>query len=143
MSITATKKSQIYHHWHLIDLKDQVLGRISTRIAEKLMGKTKPYFVRHLDCGDFVVAINAKNIVVTGRKKTQKKYYRHSGYAGGFKELTFEQLHQKDPRKIIIHAVKNMLPQNKLRQKMLARLKVFADDNHPYQDKFTSKKSTR
>ncbi len=143
MSVTATKASQISRHWHLIDLKNKVLGRVSTQIAGKLMGKTKPHFVRHLDCGDFVVAINAKDITVTGRKRSQKIYYHHSGYPGGFKELTFEQLYKKDPRKIILHAVKGMLPKNKLRKKMIARLKVFVDDKHPYQDKFTSKKSKK
>jgi large subunit ribosomal protein L13 len=132
----SLKKSGIKRKWHLVDLEDQVLGRIATRIAGFLIGKDKPYFAYHLDCGDFVVALNAKKIKVTGRKKKQKKYYRHSGYPGGFRETVFSKVLEEDPAKIIKHAVAGMIPKNKLRKKRMARLKVFANKTHPYQDKF-------
>lgn len=135
-SITkATKQSDIQREWHLIDVKGEILGRISTKIANLLMGKSKPYFVRNLDCGDYVVVINAKNIKVTGRKETDKKYYRHSGYPGGFRTETFKDLKQKNPAEIIKHAVKGMLPQNRLRDRMLKRLFTFADEKHIYAEK--------
>jgi large subunit ribosomal protein L13 len=143
MSVTATKKSQIQRKWHLVDLQGQILGRVSTQIAQLLLGKNKPYFVRHLDCGDYVIAINAKDIKVTGRKAKQKMYYHHTGYPKGFRETTFAQLFKKDPRQIIIHAVKGMLPQNKLKKNILGRLKVFIDANHPYQDKLNPQKPNK
>ena len=136
MKTKSTKKSEIKRNWHLFDAKDKILGRMSSQIAMLLMGKGKPYFVPHLDCGDYVVVTNAAQVKVTGKKQEQKKYYRHSGYPGGFKELIFNQQMAKDPRKIISHAVSGMLPKNKLRDKRLARLKIFIDENHPYKDKF-------
>jgi large subunit ribosomal protein L13 len=136
MKTHATKANEIKRKWHLIDLKGQVLGRVASKMAQILMGKNKVYFTPALDCGDFIVALNAQDIVVTGRKAKQKTYYRHSGYPGGLKSLTFEQLMAKDPRKVIRLAVKNMLPKNKLRDKRLARLKVFVTEKHDYQDKF-------
>jgi len=138
--IKPTRESDIKRDWHLLDAKDQILGRLTTGIVQLLMGKSKPYFVRHLDCGDFVVVINAKEIQVTGRKEKQKKYYRHSGYPGGFKVRTLAELRQTQPEKIIYEAVKGMLPQNKLRDRMLTRLYVFAGEEHPYQDKFLKSK---
>lgn len=135
MNTAPTKIKDIKREWHLIDVKGKILGRVAGQVAGKLMGKSKPYFTRHLDCGDYVVVINAKDILVTGKKEKQKMYYRHSGYPGGFKEEPLEKLRERKPEEIIIHAVKGMLPQNKLRDKMLARLFVFAADQHPYQDK--------
>lgn len=135
-SSSATKQSDIKREWHLIDLKDKVLGRISTEIAKLLMGKGKPYFVRNLDCGDYVVVINADVVKVTGKKEDQKKYYRYSGYPGGLTTETLAKLRQRKPEDVIIHAVKGMLPQNKLRAKMLNRLLVFKGEDHPYKDKF-------
>jgi len=134
----ATKQSQIQRNWHVIDLKNQTLGRVSTEIANLLMGKSKPYFVKNLDCGDNVVVINAKQVKVTGKKATDKVYARHSGYPGGFKSETFVQLMGRKPEDIIYHAVKGMLPQNRLRDRMLTRLHVYAEENHPYQDKIKS-----
>ncbi len=131
----ATKISQVKRGWHLINVKDKILGREATAIAKLLMGKNKPYFVRNLDCGDNVVIINAQDVKVTGKKETDKKYYRHSGYPGGFKVRTFKELKSSNPAEIIKHAVKGMLPQNRLRDKMLRRLFVFKDENHPYADK--------
>lgn len=126
---------EIKRDWHLIDIKDKTLGRISTDIAKLLMGKGKPYFVRNLDCGDFVVVINSEFVKVTGKKDENKKYYRHSGYPGGFKVKTFKELKQTNPSEIVMHAVRGMLPQNRLRDRMLTRLFVFSDENHPYADK--------
>lgn len=135
----STKANQIKREWHLIDLKDQTLGRLATKIAVLLMGKSKPYFVRNLDCGDYVVIINAKAVAVTGKKEEKKVYVRHSGYPGGFKSETLKELRQRKPEDIIIHAVKGMLPDNRLKDRMLARLYVFSGAEHKYQDKFKIK----
>ncbi len=132
----ATKISEIKRDWHLVDLKGKTLGRVASDIALLLMGKGKPNFVKHLDMGDFVVVINAKDFVVTGNKEKLKKYYRHSGYPGGFKTETLEVLRQKKPQDVIIHAVAGMLPQNRLKDKMLKRLHVFETETHPFNDKF-------
>lgn len=131
----TTKVSEIKRVWDLMDAQDKILGRLSTEIAFLLIGKNKPYYVPHLDCGDYVVVTNASKIKVTGRKKEKKLYYRHSGYPGGFRAISFEEQMQKDPRKIIRYAVSGMLPKNKLRAKRLARLKIFTDEKHPYGDK--------
>ncbi|MDQ5901214.1 MAG: large subunit ribosomal protein [Patescibacteria group bacterium] len=136
----STKQSEIKHEWHMIDLKDQVLGRVSTDIAHKLMGKGKSNFVRNLDCGDYVVVTNAKEIKVTGKKEQNKMYYRHSGYPGGFKAESLRELRARKPEEVIRHAVKGMLPQNRLRDRMLKRLFIFAGEEHTYADKFKSKK---
>ena len=136
MRTYSTKKSDIKRSWHLIDVQGKVLGRSSTQIAQLLIGKTKPYFTPHLDCGDYVVVVNSDQVQVTGRKSKQKTYYHHSNYPSGLKSITFEKQLQKDSRKIIQSAVKNMLPKNKLRSPRLKRLKVFKDNNHIYQDKF-------
>lgn len=131
-----TKESDIKRGWHLIDVKDKTLGRISSEIARILMGKSKPYFVRYLDCGDYVVVINAKKVSATGNKEKLKKYYRYSGYPGGLSVETLENLRKRKPEDIIYHAVKGMLPQNRLRDRMLRRLFVFKDEKHEYKDKF-------
>jgi len=133
---TATKASDIKRVWHLIDVKDKTLGRIASEIAQLLMGKSKPYFVRNLDCGDYVVVINAKEIKTTGKKEEQKKYYRHSGYPGGFKVESLKELRVRKPETIITHAVKGMLPDNRLQDRMMARLFVFEGEEHKYADKF-------
>lgn len=135
MRTKATKASEIKRSWHLVDARDQILGRLSSRIARLLMGKDKPYFVNYLDCGDYAVVTNAAKVKVTGRKAKQKIYYRHSGYPGGFREISFAKQMEDDPRKVIRHAVTGMLPKNKLRDKRLARLKIFVDEKHPYEDK--------
>jgi large subunit ribosomal protein L13 len=126
----------IKREWHLIDVEGQTLGRISTQIAGLLMGKSKPYFVRNLDVGDFVVVLNSQKVKVTGNKETKKVYYRHSGYPTGFKAEVLSDLRARKPEDIIIHAVKGMLPQNRLRDQMLKRLKVFPGAEHTYSDKF-------
>lgn len=131
----SPKASEIKHDWHLINAKGKALGRLASKIALLLQGKHKPYFASHLDCGDYVVVTNAAQIQVTGRKAKQKTYVRHSGYPGGFKEITFEKQMARDPKKVIRHAVSGMLPKNKLRKGRLARLKIFADEKHPYKDR--------
>lgn len=132
---TISEKN-IKREWYLVDVKDQILGRVSTKIAELLMGKSKPYFVRNLDCGDYVVVINAKEVKTTGKKETLKKYFRYSGYPGGFKAEALGDLRKRNPSEIVRHAVSGMLPQNRLRDKMLKRLLVFPSAEHSYQDKF-------
>jgi len=131
----ATKKTDIKRAWYVFDVKEKILGRAASEIARLLIGKAKPYFVRNLDCGDYVIVINAKDVVVSGRKEDQKTYYRHSGYPGGLRAETLKELRQRKPKDIIIHAVKGMLPQNKLRASMLKRLFVFGGEEHPYKDK--------
>lgn len=131
----STKKEDIQRSWHLVDVEGKILGRVATEIAGFLMGKSKPYFVRNLDCGDHVVVVNASQVKVTGKKAQEKKYYRHSGYPGGLKVKTFKEILEKKPEEIIIHAVRGMLPQNKLRDIMLKRLYVFPQQSHPYSDK--------
>jgi len=132
MKTKVTKKSEIKRTWHLVDAANEVLGRLANKIATFLIGKNKPYFTSNLDCGDYVVVINAERIKVTGKKSAQKKYYRHSGYPGGFRATTFSEQMAKDPRKIIAHAVSGMLPKNKLRDERLRRLKIFVGNKHPF-----------
>jgi large subunit ribosomal protein L13 len=135
MTTTQTKGNQVNRQWHLVDLKDQTLGRVCTAIAQILIGKDNPSFSYHRDDGGYVVAINASQIKVTGKKANDKVYYHHTGYPGGIKEATFKELMVKDPRQIIINGVYGMLPKNKLRDLRIRRLKVFIDSNHPYSEK--------
>lgn len=132
----STKLKDVKRQWHLVDVKDRILGRMASDIALLLVGKAKSNFVRNLDLGDFVVVINAKEVKVTGSKEGSKNYYRHSGYPGGFKKETLSDLRERKPEEIIKHAVLGMLPQNKLRAKVLKRLYVFAGQVHTYEDKF-------
>lgn len=132
------KASEIKREWHLVDSKDQVLGRLSTGIATLLIGKHKKEYVSHLDMGDNVVVINAKDVRLTGRKEEQKNYYRYSGYPGGLKEIPISRMRKEHPTRIIELAVKNMLPKNRLQKNRMARLKVFAGSEHQYAEKFKS-----
>lgn len=136
MDTKPTKASDIKRTWHLVDINEQILGRVAVDIAKKLMGKAKPYFVPHLDCGDYVVVINAKNVKVTGKKELNKIYYSHSGYPGGLKSEVLTKLRERKPEEIILKAVKGMLPKNKLRASMLKRLLIFAGKEHTFKDKF-------
>ena len=133
-----TKLSEIRRAWHLVDAKEEILGRVSSRIAQLLMGKGKPYYVPYLDCGDYVVVINAVSVKVTGKKPTQKIYMRYSGYPSGLKRKTYRQVMDEDPTRIIKEAVSGMLPKNKLRDVFLRRLYIFADEKHPYKDKLSA-----
>jgi len=132
----STKINEIKREWHLIDAEDKILGRLSSDIALLLMGKGKTNFVRNLDLGDYVVVLNAKQVKVTGKKEKLKKYYRHSGFPGGFKSETLQELRNRRPTEIITHAVSGMLPQNRLKKQMLKRLYVFEGKEHNYMDKF-------
>ena len=129
----STKASEIVREWHLIDASDKILGRLSTQIANLLMGKHKPIFSRHLDTGDYVVVINAEKVSVTGKKAKQKLYYRHSGYPGGLKSISLEKMMENHPARVIEHAVKGMLPHNRLGAEMLKKLRVYVGDAHPHQ----------
>jgi large subunit ribosomal protein L13 len=139
----VTKKSDIKRSWHLIDAKNQVLGRTATQIATLLMGKNKPYFTRRLDCGDYVVVINAADIRSTGKKADQKVYQQYSGYPGGRREVSFKKMIAEQPNKVIRHAVMGMLPKNKLQSKMITRLHIFAGAEHKFEDKFGKEKDTK
>lgn len=119
--------------WYVIDATDQVLGRLATKIANRLRGKHKPDYTPHVDNGDFIVVINADKVKVTGRKLKQKKYYHHSGYPGGIKEISLEKLLQTKPERVIYKAVKGMLPKNRLARAQLKKLKIFAGPDHPHQ----------
>lgn len=123
---------EIKRNWHLIDAKDEVLGRLAVDIARKLTGKGKVNFVPYLDAGDYVVVTNASKVLVTGKKTKQKNYYRHSGYPGGLKVENFEHLINRRPTEVIRHAVWGMIPNNRLRRKMITRLKIFAGAEHPF-----------
>lgn len=133
MTTPTTKAKDIKRDWILYDLKDKVLGRAASEIAMILMGKNKVNQSDNLDVGDYVVAINSAAIKVTGKKLTDKNYYRHSGYPGGFKSETLGEKMTKDSRKVIELAVKGMLPKNKYQTPRLRRLKVFVNSEHPYQ----------
>jgi len=132
MKTYSAKASDIKREWHVIDASDKVLGRLATQVARLLMGKHKPMFSPNLDTGDFVVVINAEKVRVTGNKAQQKVYYRHSGYPGGLKSINLEKLMQTNPTQVIEHAVKGMLPHNRLGAKMLKKLKVYTGDTHPH-----------
>jgi large subunit ribosomal protein L13 len=131
----TTKVGQIERAWHIVDVADMILGRQTTKIANLLMGKSKPYFVSYLDCGDYVVVINAKRVKVSGKKAQQKTYEHFSGYPGGRSVHPFSEIIERDPKRVISEAVGGMLPKNKLRDSMLKRLFVFSDDKHPYASK--------
>ena len=137
----ATKIGDIKREWHLIDIKDETLGRVASRIAQLLMGKSKTNFVRNLDCGDFVVVINAAQVKTTGNKEKQKEYFRHSGYPGGFRRETLEKLRIRKPNEVIRRSVAGMVPQNRLKASMLKRLYVFPTEVHTYGEKFGVKKA--
>ena len=128
----TVKESEIEHKWHVYDATDKVLGRLATEIAALLMGKNKTMFTRNMDVGDNVVVINAEKIRFTGAKGVQKLYYRHSGYPGGLRSDSLNKLMETDPRKVITHAVKGMLPHNRLGDERMRKLRVFIGDKHPH-----------
>lgn len=136
MKTKSTKAGDIKRAWHLVDAGNRVLGRVAVEIAHKLMGKSKPYFVRHLDCGDFVVVVNAAAVAVTGKKEKQKLYGNYSGYPGGLKQKALWQVRKEMPVRIIRQAVFGMLPKNALRDRMITRLYVYPKGEHPYEAKF-------
>ncbi len=128
----SQKTADISREWFLIDAAELPLGRIATIVANKLIGKSKPTYTPHIDNGDYVVVINAKNLVVTGDKETGKIYYRHSGFPGGIKDATLAEVREKYPERIIEKAVQGMLPKNKLSADRMNRLKVFPGAEHAH-----------
>jgi len=130
MKTFSPKESEIKRKWYLVDAKGKTLGKIATQIADILRGKNKPLFSPHVDCGDYVVIINAKEIHLTGKKKDQKKYYRHSRYAGGLKEETVTEVLEKHPERVVEKAITGMIPHNKLSAEILKKLKVYAGSEH-------------
>tara|TARA_B100000609_G_C17196397_1_gene425479 strand:- start:942 stop:1373 length:432 start_codon:yes stop_codon:yes gene_type:complete len=132
MKTYSLKKEAVVREWFVLDVTDKVLGRVATKIADRIRGKDKPTFTPHTDGGDYVIVVNAEKIKVTGSKFTDKKYYTHSLYPGGLKTQTFRELHEKNPEKIIEEAVKGMLPKNKLGKSMIKKLKVFRGPSHDH-----------
>jgi len=128
----VTKPSDIQRRWWVVDAEGQTLGRLASKIAPYLTGKNKPIYTPNLDTGDFVIVVNAGKIVVSGNRLEQKRYYRHSGYPGGMRSLTLEQMLAKHPTRPVEYAVKGMLPSNALGRNMLKKLKVYAGSEHPH-----------
>ncbi len=146
MKTYSAKPSDVTRKWYVIDAAEAPLGRVATKAATLLTGKEKPQFTQHIDCGDYVVIINAANLVVTGKKLDQKMYYHHSHFPGGLKETSLSDQLVKDPTKVIEHAIRGMLPVNKLRDSRLARLKVYAGSEHthdPQKPELISLKGTK
>ena len=132
MKTYSLKKEEVQRNWFVLDATDRVLGRVATKIADKIRGKDKPTFTPHTDGGDYVIVINAEKIKVTGSKFNNKMYYRHSLYPGGLKSQTFKELNEKNPKRVIEEAVKGMLPKNKLGKSIIKKLKVFQGPNHDH-----------
>lgn len=135
MKTYQPKSKEIERNWHFVDAEGQILGRLATRVASFLIGKHKATYSPHMDSGDWVVVLNAEKVRLTGRKEEQKVYRSHSGYPGGFKEIAFEKMKKEHPERVIELAVKGMLPDNRLKDKRLRRLKIFKTGDHPYSDK--------
>ncbi|MGM0366361.1 MAG: 50S ribosomal protein L13 [Actinomycetota bacterium] len=127
------KKEDIEKKWYLVDARGKTLGRLAAEAAKILRGKNKPIFTPNVDCGDFVVVINAAGIRVTGNKLKDKKYYRHSGYVGNLKTESLEEKLKKNPEDVVFRAVRGMIPHNRLGRQIVKKLKVYADENHPHQ----------
>ena len=132
MLTSSIKKDEIKRDWFIVDADNQTLGRLASEIAQVIRGKKKPNYTPNLDMGDFVVVINAEKVVVTGSKEEQKKYFSHSGFPGGEKEVSLSSLRQKHPERIIYNAVKGMLPHNRLGRKLIKHLKVYTGTEHPH-----------
>ncbi len=133
MKTFSAKAEDIERKWFVVDAQGQTLGRLATRIATVLRGKHKPVYTPHLDCGDYVIVVNADKIQVTGHKLEQKTYYRHSGYPGGLRQVTLRRQLQIHPDRVIEAAVRGMLPHNRLGRKMFKKLKVYAGPTHPHE----------
>ena len=133
MKSYMANEQNIERQWYVIDAEDKVLGRLASEIAMVLSGKRKPIYTPHVDTGDYVIVINADKIKMTGDKWNQKHYKYHTGYIGGLKEIPYNQLLEKNPRKIIELAVKGMMPKSRLGRKMIKKLKVYSGDAHPHE----------
>jgi large subunit ribosomal protein L13 len=128
----VTKQEDVQREWYVVDASGQTLGRLASQVARILRGKHKPIYSPSVDTGDYVIVVNAEKVHVTGRKLDQKIYYRHSGYPGGLKEITLRNLLRKHPTRVIEHAVRGMLPKNRLGRRMFKKLKVYAGPDHPH-----------
>ena len=133
MKTDSIKSSEVIRNWYLVDAKDKILGRLASGIAQILRGKNKVNFTPHMDMSDFIVVINAEKVVLTGNKENSKEYWRHTGYPGGQKTVSYKKMLETYPDRVINNAVKGMLPHNKLGSKLLKHLKVYRGDNHPHE----------
>jgi large subunit ribosomal protein L13 len=132
MKTKILKKEEVKRNWYIVDATDKILGRLASKIAVVLIGKHKPQYTPHVDCGDYVVILNADKFRVTGGKMRGKIYHTHSFYPGGLKSINLETMMKKHPERVINHAVSGMLPKNRLRARRLKRLKIYIDSNHPH-----------
>lgn len=132
MKTYTARAEDMEREWFLVDAEGKTLGRLASEIAQVLRGKHKPIYTPHLDCGDYVIVVNADKVQVTGRKLEQKMYYRHTGYPGGLKSISLRNQLQKHPERVLEAAVRGMLPKNRLGRKMFKKLKVYAGDSHPH-----------
>ena len=133
MKTFSAKPHEVERQWFVVDAQGQTLGRLATQVATILRGKHKPIYTPHVDCGDYVIVVNANQIHVTGQKLDQKMYYRHSGYPGGLKQVTLRRRLETHPERVIESAVRGMLPKNRLGRKMFKKLKVYAGSDHPHE----------
>ena len=129
----SAKPAEVEQEWYVIDAENQVVGRLASQVAALLRGKHKPYFTPHVDCGDYVIIVNADKVRFSGKKETDKLYYRYSGYPGGLRTRTAKEMRQRRPDYIMRHAVKGMLPKGPLGRSMLKKLKVYASPTHPHE----------
>jgi len=129
----TVREGDIKREWYVVDAQGKTLGRLASEIAKILRGKHKPIYVPHLDCGDYVIVVNAEKVQVTGKKLDQKFYYRHSGYPGGLKSINLRDQLQKHPTRVLKAAVRGMLPKNRLGRAMIKKLKLYAGSSHPHQ----------
>ena len=132
MKTWNAKAEDVERRWYVVDAEGQSLGRLAVRIADTLRGKNKPEFTPHIDTGDFVVVVNAEKVAVTGNKREQKRYYRHSGYPGGLRSRTLGDELERRPTEVLRRAVKGMLPRNRLARRQITKLKIYAGPEHPH-----------
>jgi large subunit ribosomal protein L13 len=132
METTSIKQNEIIRDWYLVDAEGQTLGRLASKVAQLIRGKSKPHFTPHMDMGDFVIVINAEKVSVTGNKEEDKKYWHHTGFPGGQKESSLKRMRNEHPERIIGNAVKGMLPHNRLGRKLNKHLKVYVGTDHPH-----------
>lgn len=129
----SPKAGDVQRQWHVVDASDVVLGRLASHVASLLRGKHKPIYAPHVDTGDFVIVVNARKVAISGNKLEQKRAYRHSGYPGGLRSVTYRDLLERHPERVVEKAVRGMLPKNSLGRKMFRKLKVYAGPDHPHQ----------
>ncbi|MXZ55610.1 MAG: 50S ribosomal protein L13 [Gammaproteobacteria bacterium] len=132
MKTVSTRTQDVVHDWYVVDASQYTLGRLAAALAHRLRGKHKPQYTPHVDAGDYIVVVNAEQVRVTGRKETDKVYYRHTGYPGGIKSRTLQEMREKRPEQIIQRAVKGMLPRNPLGRQVARKLKVYRGSEHPH-----------